>query len=596
MAGMTSFGTVTAGLKAAQAGLYVTGHNMSNSLTPGYSRQRIIQSDNYYQRVGVSSLGSMQVGLGTSVASIQQTRNRFLDMNYRQESPRAGFHSAMAETGMEMDSILGGIHSVNETSSVINRFSEALHELVSYASGVDTRGAFIESAISFIGKANDVGEKLIEYQRNLDQQVRDTVKEINSLVKDIDKLNKMIVANEISGDNANDFRDSRNYAIDRLSELINIKVFEMPNGSVDIMSDGNEILKGNFINKIGLKYCAADYSFVEPVFTHSDTILPFDTPPAGYKEMYSLTGKIDANHKNDKGLLKGLLVSRGIKPANYKSPDPAVAPDINDLTKYPATSLGMAQYKLDKHIYDREVFNANEAFVPSMQKEFDRIIHSVIVMMNDALAPYKESTPGSGIMVADYENAPFGLHVDENGRITQFTELFVRKNMDRFTLDADGYPVDFNKEDANNIFSLYTIGNIEINPLFLDAFNYDLLPFSLGEGVDNQRSILEQILKKWDEGFTTVDGVRHDPVNEGYRVFVSAIGTKTEESITFMSLQIDLLQEIDYYRMQVSSVSMDEEVANMMKYRHAYNAASRMISVIDSMLDKLVNGTGRVGL
>ena len=57
-----------------------------------------------------------------------------------------------------------------------------------------------------------------------------------------------------------------------------------------------------------------------------------------------------------------------------------------------------------------------------------------------------------------------------------------------------------------------------------------------------------------------------------------------------------MLDVVQNTRLSMSGVSLDEELSTMLKYQHAYNAAAKMINIIDSMIDKVVNGTGRVGL
>ena len=79
MASMSSISTALSGLRAAQAGLAVTGHNVSNSGVLGYTRQQGIQQDFSYLNRGSSPVGSlkMQVGIGTGVSQIRQLRNKF---------------------------------------------------------------------------------------------------------------------------------------------------------------------------------------------------------------------------------------------------------------------------------------------------------------------------------------------------------------------------------------------------------------------------------------------------------------------------------------------------------------------------------------
>ncbi|MFS8630708.1 MAG: flagellar hook-associated protein FlgK, partial [Bacillales bacterium] len=56
-----------------------------------------------------------------------------------------------------------------------------------------------------------------------------------------------------------------------------------------------------------------------------------------------------------------------------------------------------------------------------------------------------------------------------------------------------------------------------------------------------------------------------------------------------------LARSVDENRQSVSAVSLDEEFANLIQFQHAYNAAARQITVIDEMLDKIINGMGIVG-
>jgi flagellar hook-associated protein 1 FlgK len=63
-----------------------------------------------------------------------------------------------------------------------------------------------------------------------------------------------------------------------------------------------------------------------------------------------------------------------------------------------------------------------------------------------------------------------------------------------------------------------------------------------------------------------------------------------------LDTSVTLTLAAENQRLAVSGVSLDEEMVNLVKYQHAYNGAARVITVMDEMLDKLINGTGRVGL
>ena len=103
--GMSSLSIAVSGLHAAQTGLYVTGHNMANSGTEGFSRQRPVQTDFLYQHAGNNNAGDFQKGLGADIKGIVQLRDRFLDVAFRTETSRLGFYAAQLGTGIEIESV-----------------------------------------------------------------------------------------------------------------------------------------------------------------------------------------------------------------------------------------------------------------------------------------------------------------------------------------------------------------------------------------------------------------------------------------------------------------------------------------------------------
>ncbi len=80
-----------------------------------------------------------------------------------------------------------------------------------------------------------------------------------------------------------------------------------------------------------------------------------------------------------------------------------------------------------------------------------------------------------------------------------------------------------------------------------------------------------------------------------FRAMVGRLGVKTQEAIRQAENQRVLVEQVDARRQSVSGVSLDEEMTNMMKFQHAYNAAARMMTTMDELLDKVINGMGVVG-
>ncbi len=591
MASFQSLGVAVSGLNAAQAGLYVTGHNTSNIYTTGYTRQQVLQNDFYYRTVGMNANGSMQVGLGTDVTCIRQIRDKFLDAHYRQEVKKASYHSVQAKVGTEAEQIIGETESDYSVQKILEKMWNSINELDGDPTSAATRENFISMAISFINRVDNVYERLINSQENLDLQIRKAVSRVNTLVEQINTLNGKIAEAKASTDNPNDFMDSRNEALDELSSILDINIKERADGTVDITAEGNELLVGGMVNKLGLKYTSGKYTFVEPVFTESTEILSYNEPSGSYKRLFDLNAGVSTYMGNDNGSLKGMMVARGFMPRNSFS-NPSKPDDTNN-TLYPG-GINDPKYDTDLRQYENELFDVTYAFLPKTIKEFDKIVHDIVVMINNLLAPTKdaagndmpiriESPAGSGTYIPNPNyKGPTGLD-----GTTQGVELFVRKHKPRF----DPVTGEYIEEDPADYYTQYTLGNIALNPVFNTTQGYTNLCLSANGDIHNQ-DITAAMLHQWSNNF---GGTPEQTVSGAYRIFVDNIGTRTRQAIAFNEEQMKLVNQVNNKRSSVKDVAMDEELTNLMKYQHAYNASARILNAIDSMIDKIVNGTGRVG-
>ncbi len=360
MGGLSSLSIAGSGLWAAQAGLSVTGHNLANVDTLGYSRQSVIQSDWSYLRVSAG-----QIGYGANIQSVRQIRNEFLDIQYRNEVTKATYYSVKVGAGQQIESLLGELQSDYTTQSVIADLWDSLNELSADPSTLESRGNFVSTAITLVDKMKVVYDGLVDYQQNLNTDIKIMVSDLNNYVAQIDKYNGLIKSAEASGANANDYRDARNNAMDALSEIANVDYRTKIDGTIEISLDGNYLLSNGMINKVGLRYTAPDCSFVEPVFTNKTGILRASDEAV---PLYSLTSAISTEKNEDGGALKGALVARGIMPVDYTTLDSLIpssdfvkagGPDPTDRTLYPQG------YNDPAWIADAEAFLATASDIPN---------------------------------------------------------------------------------------------------------------------------------------------------------------------------------------------------------------------------------------
>ena len=535
MGSISSLSRAVSALMTSQSALNTTAHNLTNVNTKGYVRQEVIMSDARYSTVGVSRNSAMQVGLGTDVQVIRQVRDRFLDAAFREEKSRLGFYQSKSSAVEEVENILGEIEG-ESFSKILNNLWESMSELSKSPEGLETRGTFIQNATIFVEKANLIMGQLQDYQKNLNTEVINNVNRINEIGLEIQNLNEIIAEKEVHGAKANDYRDQRNLLVDELSEMVNVSYREDTNNNMIVSIENVPFVTVGHVNQLDLTYAENKSLLVEPYWPHLSDLGA--TPPK-YQKLYNFDIPTTTAANNDKGSLKGLLLTRGSRTANYTDLD-----DPNTFKKY---------------IEPSEIM--------TVQAQFDNLIHGVVTMINDVVAPVG-STSG-----------PYGL----NGE--QGYEIFSRTYIDDRNII----------EDPTNEYTLYSAGNIKMNEAVV--LDYNKIALSREIGVDGDSSVVEEMLKKWQNPFSNIDPTLNGQLNfaDYYNSFVSAVGTMGNAVNNQVGNQQLLTGQIDNQRSQLSGVSSDEELSNMMKFQHAYNAASRIVSVVDEMIERVVNQTGLVG-
>ncbi len=235
--GIGTFGSFTQArlaIYAAQTGLTVTGNNISNINTPGYTRQRLDQvslyaagSDRYYAE------GDIRTGQGALVKSLSQIRSPYLDIRYRTEQAKVGYMDAYAEGLKEIATILdevgkGDVDKGEGGFGILglyfNKIAEAMRDLASETGHQEFDDTVRQQADNLITTLNSYANKLEDVRQQTMDKIRDDITDINSYLTTIRSLNEEIRKCEIHGDPALELRDARNLQIDALSELIDINV------------------------------------------------------------------------------------------------------------------------------------------------------------------------------------------------------------------------------------------------------------------------------------------------------------------------------------------------------------------------------------
>ena len=588
---ISSLYTGVSGLQVSQRGLNVTAHNLSNIETKGYVRQVSRQMDAPYIKVGTTANSAMQVGSGATAASIHQVRNIFLDKAYRQELGRQHFYEIQYECTSEMEEILGELEGVAFQDSV-EELWESMQELCKEPDSIVARTSFIQTSVSFIERAQNIYTQIKEYQLNLNGNIQNIVDRVNEIAEEIHYLNGQIQKNEASGlELGADYRDQRNSLLDELSSIGTISYQEHANGVITVMFENQTLISEDLTYRMETRPLDNETGMIEPYWPAYA-----DSPVYRFKPLPS------TEFNTDIGTLKGLLLIRG--QIIGKHTDIPVEPSKEDFTddsgNFYAADYDDAcrEYKKALEVFNMEV---ESSAIVSVEAQFDRLINGIVTAINDVLCPNKEviTSEGEKILIFDEENAPVGM--DEN--FTPGEALFNRKSIDRYEkttiiMEVDGIFQEvevwkYNEEDPSNNYSLFTIGEIEVNSNIMK--DPSLLPISSNEKTGEYAvEICKELMDAWQKDFATLNPNEYKPLNfkEYYAEIITALANKGEKFRSLYQSQETLVKDIDNQRLSITAVSSDEELTNMIRFQQAYNASARYVNVVSQMLEHLLNALG----
>ena len=232
------------GLQAAQFGMSVTSMNISNVLTPGYSRQGIIQSS-----VVTMGSGGMSAGAGVQVDSIRRISDQYLTNQVWQSNSKANYYGINNQYLGSLEKVIGTDSTSLGTG--LDDFFSALSALTEKPESEANRQQLLNQADSLATRFNSMND-FINTQKNAISNQRDTmVGQINSLTAGIADYNKKIMEMDSTGGNSNVLRDQRDELVKQLSTYTDVKVTEDSTGSYSVsMKNGQPLVSGKVAGEL----------------------------------------------------------------------------------------------------------------------------------------------------------------------------------------------------------------------------------------------------------------------------------------------------------------------------------------------------------
>jgi flagellar hook-associated protein 1 len=250
-------------LQAQQTAIDVINHNIANANTPGYSRQvAILGTTTPYTIPAMSrEVSAGQLGTGVTVTAVQRTRYAFLDYQIRNENQTLGQWQAVSDALGQVEVVLNEPSNSGLNSS-LSKFWAAWQDLTNDPQDAGGRGALVEQSDTLAGAIKGRYSQLVSIRKDLDDQIKVQLENVNNLADQVASLNVKIAQVELVGQNANDLRDQRDQVLDELSQVAKVSYSETTDGAVNVFVGSRALVQRNMAEHLTTSMNAEGYSDV----------------------------------------------------------------------------------------------------------------------------------------------------------------------------------------------------------------------------------------------------------------------------------------------------------------------------------------------
>ncbi len=601
MAGLFStFNIGKSGLNVSQNTINTTSHNISNSNTVGFSRQRVKVQTTTPLSTGITGTG--QMGTGAKVAAIERVRDTFIDYQVRSSNSKLGNVNIKSDILSQVEDIFNE-PSDTGISAMVGKFFDSWTEVSLQPNSSNTRTILAQNTLALTNALNSTYIKLEDLESNCQKQIKQNVLDVNTLLDKIDKVNQEIKAVTASGQTPNDLMDTRDNYLDELSSIIGISVENKSYNGINV----NATDAGNMVNSTLLssdKILSARLSYISSIDTDPNNS---DIKVITYYKLGNSTTDAQTQQVRVSGLsdddVKGLLASRVLwadengqitKADGYPIKDGALI-SANELMQFNGTTG-----EISGNVQAQASINEYKDHLNSLAK-------SLAFSINAIHSGLSSTTNYGG--TPEYDALPFFVNsdvvrYDSLGEVSNIYQLLDSEN------EITAKNITINKEILNDVMKIKTKthdcnfatsrdNNIDAEgdgnraAAIADLRNTLLRVQDFGDTIKSR----EDLFKSGKGGATltnfgmkissnttgmTFDSFYQDAIN---KLGVDALASKNE-----VSTQTNILNDLESRRDSVSGVSLDEEMTNLIQYQHAYSANAKVIATVGELLDVIING------
>ena len=598
----------SSGLSAYQAALNTTANNISNVKTEGYTRQAANMSSSAALRVH-AKYGS--AGTGVQVDSVKQIRNEYYDTKFWENQSALGLYQTKLNYNLQIENYFIDDDTEKGFSTILNNMFNAMDTLKTAPGDVNKRQQFIGQAKNFTTYFNSVAIGLGEIQNSVNEEIKSTVANINSIAEKISILNKQINVIELQGGYANELRDQRAVLVDELSQIVPTTVREV---SVTNSNYPDMQLGSNYYTvKINGQTLVDSYEYNELACVAREVPINQSDMEGLYDIIWADTGStFHAGSEYSAGTLKGLLDIRdGNNAENFSGKITGVTANTITVTEnLSITEVGAmtmptngvvtiegADYQYSSFEFTTDAdgnitgytFHLEEGLTSDQQVKLSGKKVEIGEAIDAKGIPYYMAQMNEFLraFAKEFNNIMYGKD-NLYGEDVDFS-FFVAVHQ------ISGEDIDFINVEPNKTYKSTDDGYFKLTCRSVSVDKECQKDPSLiattenvkGDGVDKSEVIDELLKLKADTVMYRGGGA-----DDFLQCMIADISVDTEEAKVFSTNYLNVSTAIDNQRQSISGVDEDEEALDLVKFQNAYNLSSKMISVLTEIYDRLILETG----
>ncbi len=615
----TSLNTAVLGMYAQQTAISVVSHNIANANTPGYSRQRpdIVTTPPLSMETLTQPNMPISFGTGAKVQDVERIRDKFLDLQYRQSNSQLGFWDEV-NTQFQYIQQLISVPGTDGLRTYYDNFWKSAQQVATTPTSIGAKSEFVQSAKALIDKVKSIYHSFEQMKMDYTHQMENETSNVNSILKRIADLNVKIRESSTLGNHPNDLLDKRDILLDKLSKLTDFNVTTLKDGEISLSIAGSNVLSGQ--TYVPLEFRKVNGKPSEDYISANNVPLSFKRGKIG--ALFHLKNDVVAKYEN---ILNGLVLNLSDKVNT-----------ILEQSYDQSGNHGQPLFKIDlipgqpDALFRITASNPPDGYVydpnQKLKDVFSGLPENIVLKVNGAQININTTQDSLNSLVSKINSAHVGIEASLSPRgnliiratkalsydLLRYNDSNEKTNPINISDDGSGLLNALGFNVKNNSIDLESYANnaqetgliiplknaalhININPAIISDpervatdFSPTFLPGSAigivgptGPQSSGGIQMIAELKTSEENGVQSMDAF--------FGSLVSDMGVEGQNASAMFENANALVNQIQQDKEQVSSVSINDEMAQMLLYQNAYTASARVVTTINSMINTLVN-------